>query len=276
MPNDEYKIKGIKSDLYKDDSDEEDYKRRKALAKEFDVKIRHVQVSGEGEHLYTIIMNTGEERVYAVYDNEEANRKYLEHLENLVDDCGLEAFGKDNAEIILSNYAEPRDYFDDWIHEMNYSYIEDIESESDSEFDNRLIRELYEDADLLSDDDFYTNRELVEDGEIEDLYEDDPDSEEALDWYDEVNYEYLRESVDIEYLKEKFCDQRDDEVGDSIDYIMDEFGIEEINNAFKDGGLYLDYEGIANYFGWDRGNELNYYDGSEIALEGDYYAYRQD
>ena len=121
---------------------------------------------------------------------------------------------------------------------MNESYVEDIETESDSKYENRLVAE------------------MVEAGIID---------EEEL-----AGYEFRKEDF-IDYL----TDIQIEEGNGGLDYYEITFGKEEAMNQIKDNNL-IDYsdtsdeaisvDGIAHF--------ISSYDGNTIELPSGYMAYR--
>lgn len=188
---------------------------------------------------------------YLVLDDQEAYEATYNDIENMIDDMGLEAFSKDMQDWILENAI---DYdFEKAYHEMEESYVEDIEREGSREFDNRLIEEMY-DANILTDDDF----EEDEDGEIDHLR--------------------LKDDVDLYDKEEEYIDYLLNNISNFREEFIDEFGIDEVLSLVKDGYARLDTSAIVDeVIRWDgRGPSLASYDGEERELDNDLFAYRVD
>lgn len=186
---------------------------------------------------------TGEEYFVGTYD--ESYEEARQYIENVVDDLGLEAFTPDFQTWITENALE-EGWFEDTQRESYTYYVEDIENENDETFENRLISELYEE-DILTEEDFDNWGEehptVKEDVDIEDKKEEYIDKlcdrEDAFEWY-KFNF-----GLDRDFVKN----------GPSIDM---EKVVEEC----------IDQDGIAHFVAG--------YDGKEIELDDDLFAYRTD
>ena len=188
---------------------------------------------------------------YLVLDDQEAYEATYNYIESSIDDMGLEAFSKNMQDWILENAI---DYdFEKAYHEMEESYVEDIEREGSREFDNRLIEEMY-DANILTDDDF----EEDEDGEID--------------------HQRLKDDVDLYDKEEEYIDYLLNDISNFREEFIDEFGIDEVLSLVKDGYARLDTSAIVDeVIRWDgRGPSLADYDGEERELDNDLFAYRVD
>ena len=152
-----------------------------------------------------------------------------------------ENFNKD----FIINYIDGRDYFENALNEMNSSYVEDIQSETnDTKFENRLIDELVEYGLMDKDDAQYDNAEEVAD----DL---------KSDYVDLLTEEQL------------------DEGNNGLDYFIRNFGEEETMKMVIDNNLIdideaskeaVNVDGIAHF--------LSSYDGETLYLNNDFVAYR--
>ena len=129
-------------------------------------------------------------------------------------------------------------------------YADDIESEDDNEYGNRLIHEMYDEG-ILEDDDF----EKDEDGEID--------------------YTRVKETVDIDSKKEDFVDKLVENMGDAVEWYRSEFGEDELARTVRDNNL-IDADAVAEEaIDWDGVEHfLASYDGEEIELDDGWYAYR--
>lgn len=233
--------------LREDDIQDDDTQRIiKALAEHLGIDESEVELSSWGGG-HNFITPEGE---YWVGTYDEAYDAAREEIEQIYDEMGLEAFSESFQEYILDNFID-WDAFDGDMCDYYRNYIDDIESESDSEYDNRLLAEMV-DAGILTDDDF------IVDGEDE--------------WAEKT----LSSSVDLEYKKDEFlnylCDNTDVE-----DFVKDMYDTETLSRVVSDNGLIDIYEvadecisedGIAHF--------LATYDGDEIDLGNDLYAYRRD
>lgn len=184
---------------------------------------------------------------YLVCTDEEADKLAKEQIIELLDELGIESLSKEFASDILndSDYIDV-DWFEDALKEDMESYVSDIEYETyDTKYANRLIDELVEN-DIVSEED------ITDDGELFD-------------------------DMDIDELKEEYVDYLVDNAGDPVEYFRDNFGDEWFSNTVKQNGL-LNYDAVAeeviNLDG--RGPSLATYDGKEVELDDDFFAYKQD
>lgn len=186
---------------------------------------------------------------YLVVTEEEAYQYVLDDTEQLIDDMGLDAFGKDFQDWILDNAVANNTWFDDAMRESYEFYADDIENESDSEFENRLVQEMY-DANVISDDDLVENEDGLK----------------ALN--DEAQGRLYE-------LKETFVDDLCDGWNDAITWFRDNFGDKEFADVVKEH-LSLDTQAIVDeMIKWGGvANSLERYDGAEIDLGNGLYAYR--
>lgn len=186
---------------------------------------------------------------YLVCDEDEARELAENYISETIDDMGLEAFSENFQEWIISN-ALDTEWFDEAMRESYESYVDDIESESDSTYDNRLIQEMY-DADILTDDDF------VADG-------------------DDIDYTQLKEDVDIDSKKSDFVDYLCGQQGDPVEWYRDNFGEKELTDTIKSYDNILDRDAIVDEcITWDGVSHfIATYDGDEIELGNNLYAYR--
>lgn len=220
--------------------------KRLALAEHLGIDESELENSDYDENAFTY-----DDMEYLVLDDQEAYEATYTDIENLFDDMGLEAFSKDMQDWIVENAI---DYdFEKAYRKMEENYVEDIENEESREFDNRLIEEMY-DADILTDDDFVE----YEDGEI--------------------NYETLKDEVDLNDKKEEFIDYLLDNISDFREEFIDEFGVDEVLRLVKEGYADVDMDAIVDrVIRWDgRGPSLASYDGEERKLDNGLFAYRVD
>jgi hypothetical protein len=144
----------------------------------------------------------------------------------------------------LMNYIDGRDFFEEALTEMNDGYVQDIESESDRKYANRLIAE------------------LVENGLMD---EEDAESDNAEELADELKYDYVA----------LLTQEKLEEGNDGLDYFVNNFGEKETFKMVLDNNL-IDIEeaskdavqedGIAHF--------LSSYDGETLYLSDDCVAYR--
>lgn len=196
---------------------------------------------------YTVETEDGER--YVVADHVTAEDLAKSDVKSVVDDLGIESFTKDYQKKIFDKFAdeEPfRQAFD----ESYRSYIEDIKSEDDDEYENRFVRELVENE-IVSDDDLIKN----EDGLLA-----------------------LKEDTDEDDLVDRFVDAVANAWNyDYVNWMKTEFGLDEVTRFIKDNDA-IDWDEVAK----DAVNTdgiahfVASYDGEELELGADLYAYRID
>lgn len=201
------------------------------------------EISNEYGHVYYT-----DEGEYWVGDYDEARADAIESSKNLLDDLGLDSFSEWAQNEVIENFAKS-DWFQDAMEESNRFYAEDIASEDDWEFGNRLVQECYEEG-LITDEDFGVG----EDGE--------PDHTNCL--------------VDKEDLIERRADAMNED--DPIEWYRMNFGDNEFNEVVKKNGL-IDWDAAAEWSVDQDGpaNNLASYDGKENTQEYDgetYFIYR--
>lgn len=232
-------------DLREDDIEEEGMTSKiiKALADHFGVDESEIEVSSWGGG-HNFIVNDEE---YWVGTYDEAYDEAVEMAKSNLDDLGLDALAPDYRDYAIRNFGDA-EAVEDWMRESFEYYLEDIESENDREFDNRLISEMY-DAGILTDEDF-------------EEFEGEPD------------YTALKDSVDMEAKKEEYLDKLCDQ--DAIAWLFDNYGNEDASKMLVDNNAIdydkvaedcVDTDGIAHY--------IADYDGNEISLADNLYAYRR-
>ena len=206
-----------------------------------------IEETGNDDLEITIVSDNGNE-FYATDDNveyrvfkteDDAEEKAIEGIREDMEESP-ENFNQD----FLVPYIDGGDFFKEALDEMNYSYAEDIASESDSKYANRLIAELVENG-LMDEDD-------AESGNAEEL---------------------------ADYYKDDFVslmtDSQLDEGNNGLNYFISNFGEEETYQMVRDNNLIdidsasrdaVNSDGIAHF--------LSSYDGETLYLSNDYVAYR--
>ena len=221
-------------------------KRTKALADYFDVDESSIKFNEDDD---TFELEDG--RVYLVLTEQEAHDKAAEEIEYYLDNEGLGVFSEDFRDYVISRFVD-EDWFRDVLEESNESYLNDIAFESDSVYGNRLIAELYYDS-FLEDSDF----EEDEDGNID--------------------YTTLKDSVDLDDIKEDYVEYLVNREGDPIESYISNFGKDDFYTALIDHNLLDISETVEEAIDWDGvAHFIASYDGDELELEDDYYAYRID
>ncbi len=201
--------------------------------------------NGYGDHVYYT-----DEGDYFVSDYDTAYKAAVEDVLSLVDDLGIESFSEWAQEQIIDNFTDS-EWFDEAKKESDLAYAQDIINEGDDEFDNRLVRECYEEN-LITDEDFGTD----ENGE--------PDYSNCL--------------VSEDELVERRAAAMDEGWSDSIDWYRSNFGDEDFSKVVRDKNL-IDWDAAAEWSVNTDGiaNSLASYDGKENTQEYDgetYYIYR--
>jgi hypothetical protein len=241
----EYSSKG---EAGEDDNDDDDYAEggevedwmEEALASlieetgSTDIEISYV--SNDGKEFYATD-NDVEYRVFKTEDDAEetAIQQVREDLEE-----NPEYFNQD----WLMNYIDGRDFFEEALNEMNQSYVDDIESEGDSKYANRLIAE------------------LVENGLMDEA---------------DAKYDYAQPMADD--LKSDYValltEDKMNEGNDGLDYFIFNFGEEETYTMVRDNNLIDIDEASKDAVNVDGiGHFLSSYDGETLYLSDDCVAYR--
>lgn len=233
--------KFLKNEELKEALREDDMLKAKALADYLGENVE--DVDNTGINLYTI---NGDE--YFVVTEEEAEEEAGNQIEQIFDDLGLESFTESFRDYIINNCVNTGPVYE-WMLDSYRGYVDDIESENDYTYGNRLIEELYDNG-LLEDDDF----EVDEDGEI---------------LYDE-----LRDGVNLEDKKEEYAQYLAD-TNDPMSWLHEIYSDSELGQVLVDNNLIdmdavieecIRLDGIAHF--------LAYYDGKEHDLGNGLYAYQ--
>jgi len=209
-----------------------------------------IKETGNEDLDITMVSNNGNEffagndmEEYRVFKTEEDAEEIA--IEQVRDDLqeSPENFNQD----WLINYIDGRDFFEAELNEMNYSYVEDISSEtSGTKYNNRLIDELVENGLMDEDDAILENAEEVA---------------------DELKYDYV-----LLLTEEKL-----DEGNDGLDYFINNFGENETYGMVVDNNLIdmdkaskdaVDIDGIAHF--------ISSYDGRTLYLLNNNVAYRNN
>ena len=183
-------------------------------------------------------------RAYFVYTGDEADKKAKEEVINTIDDLGIEAFTPDFQQDIIDNQMVDVDWFDDAMKESYEIYADDIMSE-DGEHGNRLFDEMIENG-VISEED------VTKDGELVD-------------------------GIDLDEKKEEFVEKLCERWDDGVEWYIDNFGEGDFSDVCKEHDLY-DYDEIAETaVRWDgRGHFISRYDGKELDIGDDLFAYRYE
>lgn len=184
---------------------------------------------------------------YLVLTEDEAREYAKRDIESVFDDLGLDAFTPSFQEWILNNAVED-DFFEDAIRESNQFYIDDIENEYDEVFENRLISELVEEG-ILTEDNF------------ENWGEESPT---------------VRDDVDLDEKKREYLEHLVSGISDYAEEYKNQFGEDDFNDVVKEGKVDIDMEAVvAECISMDGiAHFVARYDGEEIDLGNDLYAYR--
>lgn len=198
--------------------------------------------TNSGRKYYDISTEDGEE--YIVADHDTARELAEADVRATYDDLGLESFAPDYKDYVLTNFVND-DPFWYAMHESDEFYVDDIKSEGSDEYESRFVEELIE-------------RGIA--------------SKEDLEERDGVLA--LKDGLEDE-MTDKFVASMDEDYDDTIQWFMDNFGEKEFrdfaerNNALDVDRMVedvVDTDGIANF--------IASYDGEELELDDDMYAYR--
>ena len=189
------------------------------------------------KHIYNDIYEV-DGKEYLVCENQsDAYDRAIDYVKDLIDDCGIDC---------INGYEQYVDenYFDEMQENYYKEYCNDIKHESDSNYENRLIKECI-DANIIGDDFYY------------DEYLDEIDFMNCLVDEDQMIDNY------VEYL----C-----ETEQSFDWVKGIYDMKDLAkyypNAFDIDAMAeycVDTDGIAHF--------LSSYDGKEIECNG-LYLYR--
>jgi hypothetical protein len=193
-------------------------------------------VSDNGNEFYATDGIT-EYRVFRTEDD--AQEKAIEQVREDMEESP-ENFNKE----FIMNYIDGGKFFESALNEMNLSYAEDIQSEDDKRYANRLIAEMVENG-IMDEEDALSDN-----------------AEELADYY-------MEDFVNL------MTENQLDEGNDGLDYFISNFGEEETYKMVRDNNLIdideasrdaVNYDGIAHF--------LTYFDGETLYLSNDYVAYR--
>jgi hypothetical protein len=193
-----------------------------------DSKIKYEFVASDGDVEYRVFQSEDDAEQIAV---EQVREDMEETPEN---------FNQD----FIADYVDGRDFFTEALNEMNYSYANDIQTESDDRYENRLIAEMVENG-LMDEED-------AESGNADEL----------ADYYKDDYVSLLTEG-------------QLNEGANGLQHFIDNFGEEEAMRMVIENNL-IDIErastdavgvdGIAHF--------LSSYDGETLYLSNNYVAYR--
>ena len=190
------------------------------------------------------VFNYGNE-YYRVLTDEEADEAVVDDIENLIDDIGLEAFTPAMQNWIVDNAISNTEWFDEALKEDMEYYLDDMDEEN-------LTVELLDHGYLSENDVHYA--------------EDDVDQDIPL----------VNDQNKLQDARDTYLDWLIEDAGNAYDWYVMNFGGNAVRDLIKNGELLLDYDDIASEcVSWDgRGHFLAYYDGDELELDDDLYAYR--
>jgi hypothetical protein len=206
-----------------------------------------IEETGFDDLEITIVADNGNE-FYATDDNIEYRVFKTEDdaeevaVEQVSEDLreNPEYFNKD----FLMNHIDGREFFEGALNEMNDSYVDDIESERDSKYANRLIAE------------------LVENGLMDD---EDAESDNAEELTDNLKSDYINLLTESQL----------NEGNNGLDYFISNFGEEETYKMIVDRNLIDIDEASIDAVNIDGiGHFLSSYDGETLYLSNDCVAYR--
>lgn len=246
-----------------------------------DIKVEEQSYSKSGA-LYHTPFGT-----YNVLTDSESYDAAYQRINDIWDDLGLESFTPNAQIYIRDNFIEPTDSLDEFMEEDFYEYYTDIESESDSCFENRLQRELAE-VDGFFEDDMQRYLDLKEQKEdlrveLNDIKydikkldekiakeEDNPYKEKLKEDLKALNEEKNRisdrlEDVWVEFDYDEFTkwiepyeDNKDNLIDkavqtkmadwyNSLEWYLDEFGKGTIGYLLNNGLAEIDMDGLVDY-----------------------------
>jgi hypothetical protein len=264
---------GIWEDINDDMEDEmkftPDQRDDEYLQQLYDAEIDSTIEADRNDELFTY----GKQE-YFVLTDDEADNKFKEYEENIIDDIGYEGFSKNFRDEIMRDCVDNKKYFKDLESDVE-SWIEDSPDSYESFFDIDAMKDEITNSVKKDKQDFidFVNDKAGIDGE-EDEFTNEDTLEAVDDLSDEDVFECITNNGDIgdfvPLAAEKYLEQFDT----AYDFLKDLYGEggTEITKAL-DG--YIDQDEvidlIKSYDG--RGVALASYDGNENK-EGDYFIYR--
>ncbi len=224
---------------------------------------------------------------YNVLTDSESYDAAYQRINDIWDDLGLESFTPNAQIYIRDNFIEPTDSLDEYMERDFYEYFTDIESESDSCFENRLQGELAE-VDGFFEDDMQRYLDLKEQKEdlrveLNDIKydikkleekiakeEDSPYKEKLEEDLKDLTREKDRiserlEDVWVEFDYDEFTkwiesyeDDKDNLINkavqvkmadwdDSLDWYLDEFGKETMGYLLNNGLAEVNMDELVDY-----------------------------
>ena len=214
-------------------------KKRDALAEYAEIDGKEVKYDKDMD---LFILPDG--RAYFVYTESEADAKAKEEIMSLIDELGIEAFTPDFRQDIIDNQMVDVEWFDDAMRESYEAYADNIKDEK-GEHGNRLFDEMIEEG-IISETD------VTEDGKLVD-------------------------GIDLDKKREEFVEKLCEGWDNGIEWYITNFGESDFSKTCKEHDLF-DYDAIADMaIRWDgRGHFISYYDGDEIYLDNDIFAYKYE
>jgi len=194
---------------------------------------------------------------YYVLTDEEATAEAIDRAKSNIDDMGLELFGEDNQEYVVTNFVKT-DWFDDALEESNRSYAEDIQGESAE--DDRYVNRLHEEM---------VQMEVMEEPEYPaEPDEGDFDSEEEYDeayseWEDKVSDFKTDLESEVEGNIDAYVKKRNEEYPNSVKYWIDNMGMEDTVKTIKEQKLLDVNKAAAWVVDTDGRGSISSYDGEE-------------
>ena len=192
--------------------------------------------------IYSDTYVTSDGKEYLVLTDEQATNAAINEIKSLYYDIGLESFTDNFVAAVIDNGYVDEYFFEEVMEGSNRVYAEDIKKEDGEHYASRLIDEMVERGVIGEDD-------IGEDGN-------------------------LKDNVDEDEVIDLFVGKLNDDYTDAVEWYKDQFGFEDLKRVVKEEDL-VDIEKAAkmaiDWYG--RGHFLSYYDGEEIELPNDLYAY---
>lgn len=213
------------------------------------------------------------EGTFTVVPDDKVAEVKKREIESLVDDMGIETFSKDYQQEVIENFMTFPDG-ESWMREDYESYLEEIENEGSSWFEDRLQEELFEMKFDIHSSEMDAYKEYRE------AREDEERADEADELYqpEYAEYDKFLESYEAEkeHLKEEFVQSRIDDYDSPIDYIIQNFGKEELKRLYEEGHLEFDIDALAedvarqdgygSLSAWDGNDNEEYVDGKTFHI----------
>jgi hypothetical protein len=253
----------MKPEIEYSEMDEEQQKRARLLAEFIDSKPEEVTIETYG--------NTDEYHLdgseYLVLDDDEADQAALDDVKDFLDDCGIGGFTDSFREYIMENCVNSEAFFRDIYDDEYNNILESLDSYRSFAEDDWLVSEAksrFEDGQIPADafpsmGDYEDPNEYFESSEAPD---------EIFDMMIELDF---KEELADE-ITPKYFEQWDN----AYEFLEEIYGSNDSSSIMKTLDSYMDEDAICKEAvdADGRGHFIAKYDGEEMYLGEDLYAYQ--